>query len=227
MFSCKIKKTDGNVNIPQTETDFIWKTGIITEEIFVDKGGRQHNDIKDFYFLTSDSEDFINVPKCSGIKGKMSDYSYWYVKARVKNFDGLWDTDDPNVQSRVGPYLIFDTIVKIDYPVKIIFSDGNANTYKITQSTITYTPVTKEESSSGIYSGGEAKIAGISIEQFADIFIDAESMVSNKSITTDKRQKGTGNINIEFKNSKKNTNFIECQSISNFQKSLDVLLNEN
>ncbi len=227
MFSCKIKKTDGNVNIPQTETDFIWKTGIITEEIFVDKGGRQHQDIKDYYFLTADSEDFINVPKCRGIKEKMSEYSYWFVKARVKNFDGLWDTDDPNVQSRVGPYLIFDTIVKIDYPVKIVFSDGNANTYKITQSTITYTPVTKEESSSGIYSGGEAKIASISIEQFADIFIDAESMVSNKSITTDKRQKGTGNIIIEFKNSKKNTNFIECQSISNFQKSLDVLLNEN
>ncbi|MDD3741493.1 MAG: hypothetical protein PHH30_09640, partial [Bacteroidales bacterium] len=167
-----------NIDIPQTETDYIWKTGIITEEIFVDKGGRPHQDIKDYYFLTADSEDFINVSKCKGIKEKMSEYSYWYVKARVKNFDGLWDTDDPNVQSRVGPYLIFDTIVKIDYPVKIIFADGNANTYKISQSTITYTPVTKEQSSSGIYSGGEAKIASISKEQFADIFIDAESMVS-------------------------------------------------
>ena len=202
--SCIVKKPDTNLNIPQTETEFSWKNGLITEEIFVDKGGHAHQDIKDYYFLTSNKVDFINVPKCSGIEKGISDYSYWYVKARVKNFDGLWDTDDPNVQSRVGPYLIFDSIIKIDYPVRIIFSDGNSNVYKISQTSISYTPVTKEESSSGIYSGGESKIASLSKEKFANIFINAESMISNKTITTDKRQKGTGQITIEFKTSKRN-----------------------
>lgn len=223
-FSCTIKQ--GNIDIPQRESDYEWKNGIITEEIFVDKGGHPHQDIKDYYFLTIKSEDFINVPKCTGINEKIGNYTYWYVKARVKNFDGLWDTDDPNVQSRVGPYLIFDTIVKIDYPVKIVFSDGNANIYKISQSTVTFTPVTPEQSSSGIYSGGEAKIVSISKEQFADFFIDAESMLTNKSITTDKRQKGMGNIKIEFKNSKKSAIIVESDELVNFKKSLDVLLDE-
>ncbi|HOZ31153.1 MAG TPA: hypothetical protein PLL66_09565 [Bacteroidales bacterium] len=222
-FSCKVKQS--KVDIPQTESDLVWENGIITEEIFTDKGGREHQDIKDFYFLTKNSEDFINIPKCTGINEPISDYSYWFVKARVKNYDGLWDTDDPNVQSRVGPYLIFDTIIKIDYPERITFSDGNANTYKISNSTITFTPVTKEESSSGIYSGGVARIVSISQEQFADIFIIAESMISDKNNTTDKRLKGTGNLNIEFTNSKRNAIIKEGASLDSFIDILDTLLN--
>lgn len=225
-YSCKIKKTDGNVTIPQTETNFVWKYGIISEDVFVDKGGRTHNDIKDYYFLTANSEDYINVPKCKGITEKMSDYSFWYVKARVKNFDGLWDTDDPNVQSRVGPYLIFDTIIKIDYPVRIIYSDEKANTYKLNSNSISYTPV-PAQNSTGIYNTGEPLIFNINETQFADVFIDAESITSNKSITTEKLQKGCGYITIEFTNSKKQVFIKECQLLNDFEKSLDELFYEN
>jgi len=37
---------------------------------------------------------------------------------------------------------------------KIIYSDGNANTWIISPSGLEYIPVTPQESSSGIYSGG-------------------------------------------------------------------------
>ena len=43
------------------------------------------------------------------------------------------------------------------------YSDGSGNTYFITETTITYSPVTPLESSSGLYSGGEP--ANITIDK--------------------------------------------------------------
>lgn len=53
--------------------------------------------------------------------------------------------------------------------VNYIYSDGNSNSYNITETHINYEPVTKENSSSGNYSGGEAKSKTISQKDFEKI----------------------------------------------------------
>jgi len=47
-----------------------------------------------------------------------------------------------------------------------IYSDGNSNSYNISETQIKYDPVTKENSSSGNYSGGEAKSKSLSQKDF-------------------------------------------------------------
>ena len=53
--------------------------------------------------------------------------------------------------------------------VNYIYSDGSSNTYNITETHINYDPVTKENSSSGTYSGGEAKNKSITQKDFEKI----------------------------------------------------------
>ncbi len=53
--------------------------------------------------------------------------------------------------------------------VNYIYSDGNSNSYNITETHINYEPVTKENSSSGNYNGGAAKSKTISEKDFEKI----------------------------------------------------------
>ena len=57
----------------------------------------------------------------------------------------------------------------INAQVNYIYSDGNSNTYNISETHISYEPVTKENSSSGTYSGGEAKSKMLSQKDFDKI----------------------------------------------------------
>jgi|GEM_PF-1066827 len=79
------------------------------------------------------------------------------------------------------------------------YSDGSGNTYFITETTITYSPVTPLESSSGLYSGGEP--ANITIDKatfqnvvslLEDAIADTESQVENRAMMTGYIQKGEG-----------------------------------
>lgn len=54
----------------------------------------------------------------------------------------------------------------ISSQVNYEYADGNNNLYSISESIIKYKPVTKEESSSGVYSGGKPKEKEISSEQY-------------------------------------------------------------
>ncbi|MBP7809415.1 MAG: hypothetical protein KA163_08990 [Bacteroidia bacterium] len=53
--------------------------------------------------------------------------------------------------------------------VNYIYSDGSSNNYIINETLIKYDPVTKENSSSGTYSGGEAKSKSLSKSDFEKI----------------------------------------------------------
>jgi hypothetical protein len=55
--------------------------------------------------------------------------------------------------------------------VNYIYSDGSSNNYIINEKQISYDPVTKENSSSGTYSGGEAKSKSLSKSDFEKISI--------------------------------------------------------
>ena len=62
------------------------------------------------------------------------------------------------------------------------YADGNGNTYRIQASSLEYIPVKKEESSSGMYSGGEARTVAINAEQYRDISALIESALNNTGI---------------------------------------------
>jgi hypothetical protein len=55
--------------------------------------------------------------------------------------------------------------------VNYIYSDGSSNNYIINEKQISYDPLKKENSSSGEYSGGEAKTKAISKSDFEKISI--------------------------------------------------------
>jgi hypothetical protein len=52
---------------------------------------------------------------------------------------------------------------------ELTYADGSANRYVITPTQLNYIPVKPEESSTGIYSGGEPAMVAISTWQYASI----------------------------------------------------------
>ncbi|PKA83524.1 hypothetical protein ATE92_1679 [Ulvibacter sp. MAR_2010_11] len=56
------------------------------------------------------------------------------------------------------------------------YTDQNNNVYKISVSEVKYDPISPEESSSGVYSGGEKAIVPISEKTFKEIALLAEAL---------------------------------------------------
>ena len=80
------------------------------------------------------------------------------------------------------------------------YSDGNGNFYKITRDSIMYKPVSKEMSSSGIYSGGEAAQKKITAEDFKTIQEQFVTIFKNKKIHITQRMKTSGMLIITYSN---------------------------
>ena len=99
----------------QKKQDFITSytlKGRFIKEQFVNKAGRKINGVFDYFFEIQGEKYFI---KFAGGSVKVSDIESVLgneIRADVIFKEGLWDTDDPNVQSRVGKYI---TITKIIY----------------------------------------------------------------------------------------------------------------
>jgi hypothetical protein len=115
-----------------------------------------------------------------------------WVKIRGEIRNGLWDSDDPKVQSRTGNYVVFSDIELIEQPLEILFVDGNANRYEIKRSSLYYDPVTVIESSSGIYSGGPEKRITYSLEHFMEIYFMIEALREEKELIIQERVMGSG-----------------------------------
>lgn len=74
------------------------------------------------------------------------------------------------------------------------YVDGNGNLYAISQTAIVYDPVTAEESSTGLYSGGEPYTAFIEEKQFNNLDETFKKCISDQEGQTDTRSKGTGTL---------------------------------
>jgi hypothetical protein len=79
-------------------------------------------------------------------------------------------------------------------PTQYEYSDGSANRYVITQTTMEYIPVKPEESSTGMYSGGEPKTVSISKEQFDSVAKLFEAAFQNTNTHISERPKMSGLI---------------------------------
>lgn len=99
----------------QKKQDFITSytlKGRFIKEQFVNKAGRKIDGVFDYFFEIQGEKYFI---KFTGSFTKVSDIESVLgnnIRADIIFKEGLWDTDDPNVQSRVGKYI---TITKIIY----------------------------------------------------------------------------------------------------------------
>jgi hypothetical protein len=79
-------------------------------------------------------------------------------------------------------------------PTHYEYSDGSANQYVITETTVEYVPVKPEESSTGMYSGGEPKLVSITKEQFESMTKLFETAFENTSAHMTERPKMSGLI---------------------------------
>lgn len=221
---CKSGKT-AIVDIPETSENYAWRNAIIYSESFTDKGGHEHPEIKDYFLFTQEGEYFIKLSECKATDLKIDQLNAHLVKVRVKISDGLWDTNDPNVQSRVGSYAVFDSIQDLGIPVSLKFADGNGNKYTITQEKIVYEPISAAESSSGVYSGGEEKTVKIKSTDFYNLFFDAYGIINNSDLHIRYREMGSYLLNIELKEKNLVKNIADCDQAKALKSKLDKFLN--
>ncbi|HKY63539.1 MAG TPA: hypothetical protein VJR29_08980 [bacterium] len=83
-------------------------------------------------------------------------------------------------------------------PWSLAYSDGSANRYRFGQDTkggetqFEYLPIRPEESSTGTYSGGEARQGRLDAKQTAQLQQWLGKLEKNKALHTADRAKGTG-----------------------------------
>lgn len=80
---------------------------------------------------------------------------------------------------------------------KIQFWDGNNNYYVVLPYKINYSPVLKEHSSSGEYSGGKPQSKKMKEGDFEKLSKAVKKIYDDESIRIDKREKGTIKLQIE------------------------------
>lgn len=106
--------------------------------------------------------------------------------------------------------------------VNYIYSDGNSNTYNISETNISYEPVAKENSSVGTYIGGEAKTKSVSPKDFEKINTLFKEAFAAKSEQQQNREMMTGLL--IHKKGKKTVEQIILKPNSVYIGKIDVLL---
>jgi len=77
------------------------------------------------------------------------------------------------------------------------YTDQNNNRYTISPETLSYLPIKKENSSSGIYDGGEAATVALSKEAYKTISEKAMDLLADTSKHTTKRMMMTSIIQLK------------------------------
>lgn len=109
LFSNEVFSQDFTKNMKDNSK--IYK-GKIVKVNFVDKAGREYKDIFNYFLETKDKQYFIKTSEGEVSKDEIANHYNKEIKVRaIIILFGLWDTSDPNVQSRVGDYLIFKEIL--------------------------------------------------------------------------------------------------------------------
>ncbi|MCE5211355.1 MAG: hypothetical protein LLG40_07360 [Deltaproteobacteria bacterium] len=86
--------------------------GKVVSETFINKVGKENPKIIDLYFETGGKRYFIKFLDGSVSRNEMVQYLGKNVRIQGNVKYGLWDTDNPNDQSRVGNYVVIQKIVE-------------------------------------------------------------------------------------------------------------------
>lgn len=101
------------------------------------------------------------------------------------------------------------------------FSDGSGNTYTVFPTEIKFEPMTPEMSSSGNYSGGEAKTLLLSNKQYNLIVKTLNQGINNKESHITEREMGSGLIT---KSTSETKNSYKISGKSEEYQAIDALL---
>ena len=85
--------------------------GKIIKRDFLSKKGVKVRDTYDLFFETTDTAYFIKMSESKITQSQAVKYLNKPITIKGKFKDGLWDTSDPKVQSRMGTYLIIQKIL--------------------------------------------------------------------------------------------------------------------
>jgi len=80
--------------------------GKIVKVNFVNKGGRKIPGAFDYFFEIDGKKLFIKITEGEVTRDEIAKHLDKEVEIKGYKSGGLWDTDDPNVQSRVGDYMV-------------------------------------------------------------------------------------------------------------------------
>jgi hypothetical protein len=80
--------------------------GTLIQKKSYNKAGRELPGLGDYYLKIKKKEYFIKVSESTIDSEELKSLLGQKTKYEVIFSDGLWDTDDPNVQSRIGEYIV-------------------------------------------------------------------------------------------------------------------------
>ncbi len=86
--------------------------GKIIKINFINKGGREIPGAFDYFFETDNEKYFIKISEGNVKRDKIAKYYEKNIEIEGYKSNGLWDTDDPKVQSRVGDFIVINKILK-------------------------------------------------------------------------------------------------------------------
>lgn len=107
------------------------------------------------------------------------------------------------------------------------YADGSNNVFMITSDSLEYKPMTPIRSSSGTYSGGEAKKVSITKDEFEKIESLFNQAIENKSMHIEKRVMMSGMLTV--KNGEDSQTFIfgaRSKSKADIEKALRNIINK-
>ena len=116
---------------------------------------------------------------------------------------------------------------------RITHHDGNGNTYRFKKDgdddriMFTYSPVTPAFSSSGIYSGGDAKQGFLNEDQSEKLNEWIARLASDSSIQSNSREKGTGAFYVSDSNGEKHFIIKRGQTMGEFSQFLKTICDED
>lgn len=117
---------------------------------------------------------------------------------------------------------IFFMTTFLSAQLNYIYSDGSSNNYIISETQLKYDPVTPKESSSGTYSGGEAKTKTIAKSDFEKINVLFKEAFATKADHQQNREMMTGLL--IRKKGKKTIEQIVLKSSSAYISKIESLL---
>jgi len=89
-----------------TPADTVTLEGKFLKEQFFNKAGREIPGVFDWFFETIGNKYFVKIRAEDVTTEKLEIYKNELLHVRGLIFEGLWDTDNPDVQSRVGKYIV-------------------------------------------------------------------------------------------------------------------------
>ncbi len=105
LFNCKAKQNNNTDKI-QVSQKFKTMKGKIVKVDFVNKGGQKIPGAFDYFFKINGEKLFIKITEGNVSGDEIAKFLNKEVEIKGFKSGGLWDTDDPNVQSRVGDYVV-------------------------------------------------------------------------------------------------------------------------